>query len=130
MPTMIIGTESGETLGGTAGDDDISALGGDDIIDLSRGYDVIDGGNGNDLIRGVATGLGIPAGARSYTITGNRFFDASGALDTTFSNVETIQFGDGDPGSNVTLDASGFTGTTLRFSTAYGNSHLTGSAST
>jgi serralysin len=127
MPNVVTGTDAGETLSGTSGDDVISALGGDDTINLSAGHDSIDGGDGNDRISALGSALGLAAGARSYTISGNRFFDASGLVDTTFSNVERIALND-QTGGNVTLDASGFTGTLLSVTTNNGSHHLTGSA--
>src|SRR4051794_18286989 len=126
MPNTVTGTDAGETLNGTSGDDVISALGGDDTINLSAGHDSIDGGEGNDRISAVASTLGVAAGARSYTITSNHFFDASGVVDTTFSNVERIVLND-QTGGDVTLDASGFTGTALSVTTNNGSHHLTGS---
>ena len=51
-PTVILGTNRGETLLGTPGDDLMRALGGDDILRGFGGADQLFGGNGNDLLLG------------------------------------------------------------------------------
>lgn len=50
----IIGTNSANTIAGTAFDDVIEARGGADTIDAGDGNDIVDGGNGNDTINGGA----------------------------------------------------------------------------
>jgi Ca2+-binding RTX toxin-like protein len=45
-------TQSGESVGGKAGDDTLSGLGGNDTLDGNRGDDVLVGGTGDDKLIG------------------------------------------------------------------------------
>ena len=51
---ITFGTESGETLTGSAGDDEIYGLGGNDTLDGGDGNDLLDGGSGWDIMTGGA----------------------------------------------------------------------------
>jgi Ca2+-binding RTX toxin-like protein len=108
--TAITGTDAGETLTGTPGDDEISALGGVDTIELSAGHDSVDGGSEIDFLSGDASTIaGLPLGPRAYTLADGNIQDGSGALDTSFTNIEIVDFRDYS-GFDVALDASGFSG--------------------
>lgn len=101
----ITGTDSSELIEGTAGDDIISALGGDDSISISLGKDTVDGGTGRNHLYGYTPSLGLPAGARSFTLTADRLFDGWGLIDTHFARIENVQFATEEAG-DVTFDAS------------------------
>ena len=64
----IVGTNSGDYLGGTGHDDTIIGLGGNDTINGGAGDDRIDGGPGNDVITGGAGADHIDAGPGSDTV--------------------------------------------------------------
>lgn len=127
VANIITGTGNGESLDGTAGDDEITALGGSDAITVSRGRDSVDGGDDYDLLHLHASGLALGAGPHQYTISADRLFDASGALDTTFTSIEALQLTDDTP-SDVTLDASGWSGMLLNVGVQAGTHDLIGSA--
>src|SRR5688572_27668643 len=111
----ITGTDQVDTLAGTPDDDEISALGGHDSIRMSVGRDTIDGGPGVDILSGFAAEIaGLPTTSRSYTLADGRFSDASGVIDTRFSNIEFIEFLDYS-GVPVTFDASGYSGNSQLF---------------
>lgn len=127
MANIITGTGNGESLSGTAGDDEIAALGGSDAIGASRGHDSVDGGDGYDLLHVHASALALGGGPHHYTISADRLFDASGALDTIFTGIEALQLTDDTP-SDVTLDASGLSGVLLNVGVQAGTHDLIGSA--
>jgi Ca2+-binding RTX toxin-like protein len=124
----ITGTDAGEVItNGTSGDDTISALGGDDTVYASKGHDTLDGGTGTDALIVFPSIMGLASGLHTFTITGNHVGDGTGALDTTFSNFESIQIIDS---GGMTLDASGWTGSQLLAQAGSGSSTLVGSPAT
>ncbi len=109
MPNIIDGTAAADTLTGTTGDDTINGLGGNDIIVASSGVDTIDGGTGNDRIILDITSPGVFTGtvAENFTATATTLTNASGTLNTTFTNLERIYLTDLRAG-NSTLNFSSF----------------------
>ncbi|NIJ19677.1 Ca2+-binding RTX toxin-like protein [Sphingomonas naasensis] len=123
----IIGTEAADALQGTTGDDVISALGDGDTISITAGHDSIDGGTGSDSLFLYSPNVALAGGPRSYTITGSRFFDGSGTIDTSFTAIESIYLTDTGT-AGVTIDASA-SGLWLTLSLAAGIHNVTGGTS-
>lgn len=81
-------TESGDFLGGSAGDDTIAGLGGNDVLYGEEGNDLLDGGAGNDNLQGGVgndTYLFGPGSGQDYV------FD----VDATAGNIDRIRVADG-----------------------------------
>lgn len=87
------GSNTGETIYGTAGADKLKGLGGDDTFYVYTGNDTVDGGAGNDTV--------VFSGTRSqYVITpkdtGNQKVTVQGlGSNAELKKVETLKFSDG-----------------------------------
>ena len=103
--SLIEGTEQGDTLNTTAANDTVLARGGDDIVFNSLGVDAIDGDQGHDTV--------IYGGERAdYTQTlngnGTITIEKPGGGTDTLTNVERIDFSDGDYVYDLTSPNTGF----------------------
>ncbi|MBO9621365.1 MAG: hypothetical protein J7500_01505 [Sphingomonas sp.] len=127
VPTQVVGSEGNDTIAGSIADQTILTLGGSDYINASLGHDVIDGGAGTDLLAISSAALRLPAGAHRYTITASSASDASGALDTSFTGIETIWLTDNANG-NVTVDARNAAGLALNVMLSAGSHAIWGAA--
>jgi Ca2+-binding RTX toxin-like protein len=80
------------SLTGSAGADTIRAYDGDDTVRATSGQDFADGGRGTDALNIVMADAGFAAqtGSRTYTIDGDRAYDSSGTLNTSFLNFEQL----------------------------------------
>ncbi len=99
----ILGTPDEDTLDGTGGSDDIRALASDDTINGSGGSDLIDGGPGHDAV--------VYDGERAdytQTLNGTITVEKPGGGTDTLTNVERIDFTDGDYVYDLTSPNTGF----------------------
>ncbi len=101
----ILGTPDEDTLDGTGGSDDIRALASDDTINGSGGSDLIDGGPGHDDV--------VYDGERAdytQTLNGNGTItvEKPGGVTDTLTNMERIDFTDGDYVYDLTSPNTGF----------------------
>ncbi len=99
----ILGTPDEDTLDSTGGNDDIRALASDDTINGSGGSDLIDGGPGHDAV--------VYDGERAdytQTLNGTITVEKPGGGTDTLTNVERIDFTDGDYVYDLTSPNTGF----------------------
>jgi Ca2+-binding RTX toxin-like protein len=119
---LIDGGDGNDDLRAQAGDDVIDGGDGDDVIDGGLDDDTIDGGDGNDTIIGgegvddLSGGFGndtFLGGNGGDVVTGGEDADGNDidVLDLTGSNVDRIDYVDGDPeaGTVTFLDGSTMT---------------------
>lgn len=124
----INGTNGNDSLVGTDGDDTILAEAGRDLIALSGGNDFVDGGADFDTL-GADLSFAPESGPRVYTLSADRLFDSSGAIDTTFVNIEQVSISIVDSENlGASIDASAFTGPILSIQTGDGDDLIIGSA--
>ena len=106
-------TDGDDVIFGGAGDDDLEGGDGDDTIDGGEGSDLIFGGEGVDDLSGGTGSDTFFGGNGGDVVTGGEDADGSDidVLDLTGSNVDRIDYVDGDPeaGTVTFLDGSTMT---------------------
>ena len=83
---LIVGTEAGETLNGTAGNDLILGLGGNDTLNGLGGNDVLVGGAGNDVLNGGDGNDTLIGGPNVASASGTFIDNFDGAASYTDNN--------------------------------------------
>ena len=88
---LIVGTNAGETLNGTAGNDLILGFGGNDTLNGLGGNDILVGGEGSDTLNG-NEGNDILVGGPNAASTGGTFIDDFGGAASYADNNGTLAF--------------------------------------
>ncbi|WP_187428407.1 hypothetical protein ROLI_038740 [Roseobacter fucihabitans] len=112
-PTIILGSEAGETITGTSVDEHIFGFGGDDRILGARGDDIIFGGDGVDVLNGGEGNDSISGGDGADTVYGQGGNDridggdgndqllGESGNDTIFGGLGDDTIGGGDGVDNI-----------------------------
>jgi Ca2+-binding RTX toxin-like protein len=117
------------TITGTAGNDTLVGTAEDDFLLLGPGSDSVDGGAGRDVLQlapGAVETLGLGPGPHVYNVEPGRITDASGTINTVFTNVETVLLAD-QSGADVIVNHQP-TGVTVQVQVSRGNFTINGSA--
>jgi len=88
---LIVGTNAGETLNGTAGNDLILGLGGNDTLNGLGGNDILVGGEGSDTLNG-GDGNDILVGGPNAASAGGTFLDNFDGAANYADNNGTLAF--------------------------------------
>ena len=98
---QIEGSNGNDIIVGSDGNDILNGNGGDDILDGGKGNDTLDGGDGTDVL------VFDFEPSENITYTGSASdFDVlvDGINEGTFTNIESIEFGNGDVIATQDLD--------------------------